>query len=80
MDDELNPWLAAGGAVRSGGQRGLGLDNGLCKVLRMPSKEITVHIPVQFGRREVGSVHGYRVAALDSAGAGERRDIGSRRT
>jgi glutamate dehydrogenase (NAD(P)+) len=39
----------------------LGLDEGLCKVLRSPSKEITVNIPVQLddGRLEVFT--GYRV-------------------
>jgi glutamate dehydrogenase (NAD(P)+) len=60
MEQELNPWLAAEARFDIAAKR-LGLDNGLCKVLRTPSKEITVHIPVQLddGRLEVFT--GYRV-------------------
>lgn len=60
LEQELNPWLAAEARFDEASAR-LGLDNGLCKVLRMPSKEITVHIPVQLddGRLEVFT--GYRV-------------------
>jgi glutamate dehydrogenase (NAD(P)+) len=59
-DQELNPWLAAGARFDEAAAR-LGLDEGLAKVLRLPSKEITVHIPVQLddGRLEVFT--GYRV-------------------
>jgi glutamate dehydrogenase (NAD(P)+) len=60
LDRELNPWLAAEARFDEAAAR-LGLDDGLCKVLRMPSKEIIVHIPVQLddGRLEVFT--GYRV-------------------
>ena len=60
LEQELNPWLAAEARFDEAAAR-LGLDNGLCKVLRLPSKEITVHIPVQLddGRLEVFT--GYRV-------------------
>jgi glutamate dehydrogenase (NAD(P)+) len=60
LDDELNPWRAAEIRFDQAAAR-LGLDEGLCKVLRTPSKEITVHIPVQLddGRLEVFT--GYRV-------------------
>jgi len=60
LEQELNPWLAAEARFDEAAQR-LGLDNGLCKVLRTPSKEITVYIPVQLddGRLEVFT--GYRV-------------------
>jgi glutamate dehydrogenase (NAD(P)+) len=59
-DQELNPWLAAEARFNEAAGR-LGLDDGLAKVLRLPSKEITVHIPVQLddGRLEVFT--GYRV-------------------
>jgi glutamate dehydrogenase (NAD(P)+) len=59
-DQELNPWLAAEARFDEAAAR-LGLDDGLCKVLRLPSKEITVNIPVQLddGRLEVFT--GYRV-------------------
>ena len=60
LEQELNPWLAAEARFDEASAR-LGLDNGLCKVLRLPSKEIIVHIPVQLddGRLEVFT--GYRV-------------------
>ncbi len=60
MEQELNPWLAAETRFDQAASR-LGLDEGLCKVLRTPSREITVHIPVQLddGRLEVFT--GYRV-------------------
>jgi glutamate dehydrogenase (NAD(P)+) len=67
---ELNPWLAAEARFDLAASR-LGLDNGLCKVLRMPSKEITVHIPVQLddGRLEVFT--GYRVQHSIARGPGK---------
>lgn len=60
LEQELNPWVAAEVRFEEAAQR-LGLDNGLCKILRTPSKEITVYIPVQLddGRLEV--FVGYRV-------------------
>jgi glutamate dehydrogenase (NAD(P)+) len=59
-ENEKNPWLAA--AVRfDEAARRLNLDDGMCKILRSPAREITVHIPVQLddGRLEVFT--GYRV-------------------
>ncbi len=60
LQQETNPWLAAEARFDEAAAR-LGLDNGLAKVLRTPSKEITVYIPVQLddGRLEVFT--GYRV-------------------
>ncbi len=60
LEQELNPWLAAAARFDEAANR-LGLDEGLRKVLRTPSKEITVHIPVVLddGRLEVFT--GYRV-------------------
>jgi len=57
---ELNPWISAETRFDEAADR-LGLDDGLRKILREPSKEITVHIPVQLddGRLEVFT--GYRV-------------------
>ena len=60
LENEKNPWLAA--AVRfDEAARRLNLDDGMCKILRSPAREITVHIPVQLddGRLEVFT--GYRV-------------------
>jgi len=60
LDNEKNPWLAAAARFDEAAMR-LHLDDGMCKVLRSPAKEITVHIPVQLddGRLEVFT--GYRV-------------------
>jgi glutamate dehydrogenase (NAD(P)+) len=59
-EQELNPWLAAEARFNEAAQR-LGMEDGLRKILRMPAREITVHIPVQLddGRLEVFT--GYRV-------------------
>ena len=58
--NEMNPWLAAAARFDAAATN-LGLDDGMRKVLGTPTKEITVHIPVQLddGRLEVFT--GYRV-------------------
>src|SRR5260370_1366677 len=60
VDQEINPWLSAAARFDEAVER-LGLDEGLCKVLRTAALELTVHIPVQLddGRLEVFT--GYRV-------------------
>jgi glutamate dehydrogenase (NAD(P)+) len=60
VDTEINPWLSAAARFDEAADR-LGLDEGLCKVLRTAALELTVHIPVQLddGRLEVFT--GYRV-------------------
>ncbi len=60
LEDEKNPWLAAAARFDEAARR-LRLDDGMCKLLRAPAREITVHIPVQLddGRLEVFT--GYRV-------------------
>ena len=45
LEQETNPWLAAEARFDEAATK-LNLDDGLCKVLRSPTKEITVHIPV----------------------------------
>jgi glutamate dehydrogenase (NAD(P)+) len=59
-ENEKNPWLAAAARFDEAALR-LNLDDGMCKVLRSPTKEITVNIPVLLddGRLEVFT--GYRV-------------------
>jgi glutamate dehydrogenase (NAD(P)+) len=59
-ENEKNPWLAAAARFDEAAAR-LQLDDGMCKVLRTPTKELTVNIPVQLddGRLEVFT--GYRV-------------------
>ena len=60
LENEKNPWLAAAARFDEAAMR-LKLDDGMCKVLRSPARELTVHIPVQLddGRLEVFT--GYRV-------------------
>jgi glutamate dehydrogenase (NAD(P)+) len=60
LENEKNPWLAAAARFDQAADR-LRLDDGMRKVLRSPTKELTVHIPVQLddGRLEVFT--GYRV-------------------
>jgi glutamate dehydrogenase (NAD(P)+) len=60
LENEKNPWLAAAARFDEAAMR-LKLDDGMCKVLRTPTKELTVAIPVQLddGRLEVFT--GYRV-------------------
>jgi len=59
-DAEFNPLLSAEARFDQAAER-LGLDEGMQKVLRSPTREIIVHIPVQLddGRLEVFT--GYRV-------------------
>jgi glutamate dehydrogenase (NAD(P)+) len=60
IENEKNPWLAAAARFDEAAMR-LNLDDGMRKVLRTTTKEITVNIPVQLddGRLEVFT--GYRV-------------------
>ena len=70
LEQELNPWLAAEARFDEAASR-LGLDEGLCKVLRTSGKEIIVHIPVTLddGRLEVFT--GYRVQHSIARGPGK---------
>jgi len=60
LENEKNPWIAAAARFDEAAIR-LKLDDGMCKVLRTPTKELTVNIPVGLddGRLEVFT--GYRV-------------------
>ena len=60
IDRELNPWLAAETRFNEAAAR-LGLDDGLRKVLRTPSREITVYIPVVLDDGRIEVFTGYRV-------------------
>ncbi len=69
-ENEKNPWLAAAARFDEAASR-LKLDDGMCKILRTPSREITVHIPVGLddGRLEVFT--GYRVQHSVARGPGK---------
>lgn len=60
LERELNPWLAAEARFDEAAAR-LKLDDGMQKILRSPTRELTVYLPVQLddGRLEVFT--GYRV-------------------
>ena len=70
LEQEKNPWVAAEARFDEAATR-LNLDDGVCKVLKSPAKEITVHIPVQLddGRLEVFT--GYRVQHSIARGPGK---------
>jgi len=70
VDQEHNPWLAAAARFDEAAER-LKLDEGMCKVLRTPSREITVNIPIMLddGRLEVFT--GYRVQHSIARGPGK---------
>ena len=69
-EQETNPWLAAEARFDEAANL-LNLDDGMCKVLRSPTKELTVHIPVMLddGRLEVFT--GYRVQHSIARGPGK---------
>jgi glutamate dehydrogenase (NAD(P)+) len=58
--DELNPWIAAETRFNEAAAR-LNMDEGLQKVLRTPSREITVYIPVMLDDGRIEVFTGYRV-------------------
>jgi glutamate dehydrogenase (NAD(P)+) len=59
-ENEKNPWLAAAARFDEAAMR-LKLDDGMCKVLRTPTKEITVNIPVLLDDGRIEVFTGYRV-------------------
>jgi glutamate dehydrogenase (NAD(P)+) len=69
-EQETNPWLAAEARFDQAADK-LRLDEGMRKVLRSPTREITVNIPVQLddGRLEVFT--GYRVQHSIARGPGK---------
>jgi glutamate dehydrogenase (NAD(P)+) len=60
LETELNPWLAAEARFNEAAAR-LNMDDGLQKVLRTPSREITVYIPVLLDDGRIEVFTGYRV-------------------
>ena len=60
LEQEINPWEAQAARFDLAAQK-LNLDEGLWKVLRYPSREITVHIPVQMDDGRIEVFTGYRV-------------------
>jgi glutamate dehydrogenase (NAD(P)+) len=60
LEDELNPRLSAEARFDKAADQ-LGIEDGMRKVLRSPSREIIVHIPVQLDDGRIEVFTGYRV-------------------
>ncbi len=59
-ENETNPWLSAEARFDTAAD-GLGIEEGIRKILRSPAREITVHIPVQLDDGRIEVFTGYRV-------------------
>ncbi|HWG17759.1 MAG TPA: Glu/Leu/Phe/Val dehydrogenase [Acidobacteriaceae bacterium] len=59
-DDEMNPWLAQEARFDFAAHK-LNLDEGMMKILRQPTRELIVHIPVQMDDGRIEVFTGYRV-------------------
>jgi glutamate dehydrogenase (NAD(P)+) len=70
LEQELNPWVAAEARFDEAAGR-LGLDDGLCKVLRTPSRELIVHVPVQLDDGRLELFTGFRVQHSIARGPGK---------
>src|SRR3954452_18702749 len=69
-EQELNPWLAAEARFEEAASR-LGMEDGLRKILSLPAREITVHIPVQLDDGRIEVFTGYRVQHSIARGPGK---------
>src|SRR5579863_7396706 len=70
QDLETNPWVSAEARFDNAAER-LGLDDGVRKVLRTPTREVTVHIPVQLDDGRIEVFTGYRVQHSLARGPGK---------
>jgi glutamate dehydrogenase (NAD(P)+) len=59
-DLETNPWVSAEARFDNAAEK-LGLEDGVRKVLRSPTREVTVNIPVQLDDGRIEVFTGYRV-------------------
>ncbi len=60
IEDEMNPWLAQEARFDYAAHR-LNLEDGMWKILRQPTRELIVHIPVQMDNGSIEVFTGYRV-------------------
>ncbi len=67
LDHEKNPWEAQAARFDLAARK-LNLDEGIWKVLRYPTREIIVHIPVQMDNGSIEVFTGYRVQHSMSRG------------
>ena len=70
IDQEKNPWLAAEARFDNAAER-LKLNEGMRKVLKAPTREITVNIPVMLDDGRLEMFTGYRVQHSIARGPGK---------
>ena len=70
QEREFNPWLNADIRFEEAATK-LGLDDGIKKILKSPSKELTVHIPVVLDDGRIEVFTGYRVQHSVARGPGK---------
>ena len=70
LEDELNPWLAQEARFDFAAKK-LKLDDGIWKLLRQPTRELIVHIPVGMDDGTIEVFTGYRVQHSISRGPGK---------
>jgi glutamate dehydrogenase (NAD(P)+) len=70
LEQETNPWEAQASRFDEAAQR-LNLDEGIWKVLRYPTREIIVHIPVSMDDGSIEVFTGYRVQHSIARGPGK---------
>ena len=67
FEDETNPWMAQEARFDFAARK-LNLDEGMWKVMRYPTRELIVHIPVQMDDGRIEVFTGYRVQHSISRG------------
>ena len=60
LEHEINPWESQAARFDQAAKK-LNLDEGLCKILRQPNREIIVHIPVMMDTGKMEVFTGFRV-------------------
>src|SRR6185312_5436713 len=70
LEQETNPWEAQAARFDLAARK-LNLDEGIWKVLRYPSREIIVHIPVGMDDGSIEVFTGYRVQHSMARGPGK---------
>ncbi|ADW70055.1 Glu/Leu/Phe/Val dehydrogenase [Granulicella tundricola MP5ACTX9] len=70
LEQEKNPWEAQAARFDLAARK-LNLDNGIWKVLRMPTRELIVHIPVAMDDGSIEVFTGYRVQHSIARGPGK---------
>ena len=60
LQQEINPWESQAARFDQAAKK-LNLDDGLCKILRQPNREIIVHIPVMMDSGKMEVFTGFRV-------------------